>query len=233
MLENAPLLDADADEPEPRLNGHAQQPTMATGQASRALRRTMNHLSTFRTLYIIGAFAFVIDTSFMMGVAPTTRLIELGICRDYYRKAEPGVIGPGGNVAELLCKVDTVQSRLAEVNGYITMLGFLPGMNSCSIPLEADRPPGIFLAVPFGILADRYGRIIVCAAAIVGVSLGYFWLFAVLYFYETLPFNLLYAYPLFFCIGGGAPVITALILAIITDVAPKEIRWVLRWIQRF
>jgi MFS family permease len=78
--------------------------------------------------------------------------------------------------------------------------------------------------VPFGILADQYGRILVCAAGIVGVTLGYLWLFAVLYFYETLPFNLIYAYPLFFCLGGGAPVIVALILAIITDAAPKEIR---------
>jgi len=78
--------------------------------------------------------------------------------------------------------------------------------------------------VPFGILADTYGRIIVSFAGIVGVSLGYMWLFAVLYFYETLPFSLIYAYPLFFCIGGGAPIISALILAIITDVAPKEIR---------
>ena len=233
MLENAPLLDADADEPEPRLNGHAQQPTMAKGQAARALARTMNHLSTFRILYVIGVFAFVVDISFMMGAAPTTRLLELGICREHYRLADPSVIEPGGNVPELLCKIGEVQSQLAEVNGYITMLAFLPGMNSCSILLEADRPPGIFLSVPFGILADTYGRIIVSFTGIVGVSLGYLWLFAVLYFYETLPFGLIYAYPLFFCIGGGTPVITALILAIITDVSPKEIRWVLGWIQRF
>jgi hypothetical protein len=86
---------------------------------------------------------------------------------------------------------------------------------------------GIFLAVPYGILADTYGRIVVCGAGIIGVTAGYCWLFAVLYFYETLPFNLIYAYPLFFCIGGGGPVVAALILAIITDVTPKEIRLVL------
>lgn len=80
-------------------------------------------------------------------------------------------------------------------------------------------------------LADTYGRIIICAAGIVGVTLGYLWLFAVLYFYETLPFNLIYAYPVFFCIGGGAPVISALIMAIITDVAPKDIRYVFRVIR--
>src|ERR1700744_4718281 len=84
--------------------------------------------------------------------------------------------------------------------------------------------PGVFLSVPFGILADTYGRIIISFIGIVGVSLGYLWLFAVLYFYQTLPFSLVYAYPVFFCIGGGPSIITALILAIITDVAPKEIR---------
>jgi hypothetical protein len=120
---DAPLLDADDDEPE----AHPHTPAMSKRPTTRSLRLVLEHLRTFRVLYIIGVFAFVIDTSFMMGAAPTTRLLELGICREYYRTADPSVIGPGGDVAELLCKVAEVQARLAEVNGYITMLAFLPG----------------------------------------------------------------------------------------------------------
>jgi hypothetical protein len=127
-LENAPLLDAGADdELDARVNHGAAPATMSTSQITRTFRLGLAHLAKFRILYIIGVFAFIIDTSFMMGVAPTTRLLELGICREHYRTTDPSVIEPGGDVAELLCKIDVVQSRLAEVNGYIGMLAFLPG----------------------------------------------------------------------------------------------------------
>jgi hypothetical protein len=125
-IEHEPLLNA-PDETDPDLNRPAQAPTMAKSGVPWSLRLVLDHLRMFRVLYVIGVFAFVIDISFMMGAAPMTRLLELGICREHFRVADPSVIEPGGNVPELLCKIGEVQSRLAEVNGYITMIAFLPG----------------------------------------------------------------------------------------------------------
>jgi hypothetical protein len=131
-VENEPLLDAPGVEPDLQLA--AQAPAMAKSEASWSLRLVLDHLRTFRILYVIGVFAFVVDISFMIGAAPTTRLLELGICREHYRTADPSVIEPGGNVPELLCKIGEVQARLAEVNGYITMIAFLPGEHVPTLP---------------------------------------------------------------------------------------------------
>jgi hypothetical protein len=131
MAENDPLINAPDDSDGPDLAVPAQQQqapaAMPSTGAQWTLARALAHVATYRVLYIIGVFAFVIDISFMMGAAPVTRLLELGICREHYRVADPSVIEPGGNVPEMLCKIGEVQARLAEVNGYITMLAFLPG----------------------------------------------------------------------------------------------------------
>ena len=121
-IEAEPLLDAPGDGPD--LRTAPQSPAMAKPWS---LRLVLDHLRTFRILYIIGVFAFAVDISFMIGAAPMTRLIELGICREHYSVADPSVIEPGGNVPELLCKIGEIQSRLAEVNGYLTMIAFFPG----------------------------------------------------------------------------------------------------------
>jgi hypothetical protein len=83
--------------------------------------------TTYRILYIIGLFVFFINTSLLMVAPSLTRIIELDICRDYYSTANLGVIGPGGDVPELLCKIKEVQSKAAEVKGVLIMLGVLPG----------------------------------------------------------------------------------------------------------
>jgi hypothetical protein len=140
VLENAPLLNGEDEAgSEAELNGHSVRTTMSKGQVSRTFRLVLEHLATFRILYIIGVFAFIIDTSLLMGVAPTTRLLELGICREYYRAADPSVIGPGGDVPELLCKVGEVQSRLAEVNGWLTMVAFLPSSRRPASPMPLEK----------------------------------------------------------------------------------------------
>ena len=76
-------------------------------------------------------------------------------------------------------------------------------------------------------MADKYGRKIIAFLGLLGVILGLSFVFLVLTAYTIFPFNTIYVFPLFFLIGGGPALISALFLAIITDVTPKEIRSVL------
>jgi hypothetical protein len=55
------------------------------------------------------------------------RLMELNLCREYYRKVDPSVILPDGNVPEMLCKLPVIQSELAEIRGFSGMLDGIPG----------------------------------------------------------------------------------------------------------
>jgi MFS family permease len=91
---------------------------------------------------------------------------------------------------------------------------------SCSPNLTA-----LFFSVPFGILADRIGRKVVCTLGVIGLTLGFFWYFLVFRFYTIFPLAAVYAFPLFFIIGGGGSVVAALIMAMISDVTPRDIRY--------
>jgi MFS family permease len=72
-------------------------------------------------------------------------------------------------------------------------------------------------------MADKYGRKLVALLGLCGVILGLTYLFIVLEADNMFPFNAIYAFPIFFLIGGGPAVIGALFMAIIADITPKEI----------
>ena len=62
-----------------------------------------------------------------MRQVPEVRILELVVCRDYYRSVNPDVIGPDGDVPSSLCQVKDIQRRLAEVRGMLGMLQMVPG----------------------------------------------------------------------------------------------------------
>lgn len=59
---------------------------------------------------------------------PLNRLIELAICREYYQRHDPTVIEPDGNITERFCKLQEVQTRLAVLNGAISMSALTVGI---------------------------------------------------------------------------------------------------------
>ncbi|KAF2671368.1 MFS general substrate transporter [Microthyrium microscopicum] len=206
--ETAPLLDACESTDEQ--NGRDGNAISAQKQrSSEVVDELVEHWQKFSTLYIISMFALIIDISFGMMITPMSRLLELGVCRNFYAIHDPSVIQPGGDVLEQLCKIAPVQSKLAEINGILGMLGALPGL---------------LFSIPYGIMADTYGRKVISAVSIVGLSLGMIWFYLVLIFYEVFPIEAVYAFPVFFIIGGGGPIISALIQAMIADVTPVELR---------
>lgn len=82
----------------------------------------------------------------------------------------------------------------------------------------------LFFSVPFGILADKFGRKTISVLSVIGLTTGFLWYFLVFRFYDFFPLEAIYAFPIFFCIGGGGNVIAALISAMVVDVTSRDIR---------
>jgi hypothetical protein len=106
----------------------------------------------------------IIDMGAFLADAPRTRVYEANICLAHYRDLDPAAIGPDGTVPEKLCKVDAVQQRLAAIFGWQDMF---------------DAIPSIFLAIPFGTLADKVGRKWIFTASLIGLELSSAWVLMV------------------------------------------------------
>jgi hypothetical protein len=62
-----------------------------------------------------------------MGEAAKIRMLELGLCREYYSVTDPSAIGADDSIPEHLCKIQKVQSELAKLRGFLGLLEGLPG----------------------------------------------------------------------------------------------------------
>ena len=103
----------------------------------------------------------IVDVGAFLAEAPKTRVFEANLCVRYFEKHDPSKIGPDGTVKEELCKEDAIQSKLAMIFGWQDMF---------------DAIPGLFLAVPCGILADKWGRKWIFAASLMGLQLNSAWI---------------------------------------------------------
>jgi hypothetical protein len=172
-----------------------------------------HHFSQWSTLYICSLFILLVDVPNFLSEVPKLRMLELGICRDYYAATDPSVIGRDGSVPEHLCKVHEIQSALAKMRG---ILGMIEGI------------PGLILAIPYGVLADSKGRRLVTGLSLLGFVLRDIWAFTALFFHRVFPVRAVYAAPAFLVLGGGSTVISPMVMAIIAAAIPEESRYVHR-----
>jgi hypothetical protein len=173
-----------------------------------ALRR---HFAKWWTVYICGLLILTSDVPNFMSEAPRLRMLELGLCREYYAVHDPSVIGDNGGIPERLCKLPQIQSSVARMRGIMAMM---------------EAIPGLLLAVPFGILADKKGRRLVIGLCLTGFLLRDTWTFATLYFYKVFPLKAVYAAPLTAVIGGGPTVISPMLLAVVAASISAESRYI-------
>ena len=75
----------------------------------------------FMTIHFLLAFCELIL------IAPLIKLLEQSLCISYYDLHDPSVFGPGGDVPELLCKIPEIQTPLATIRGWKSMLDTFPG----------------------------------------------------------------------------------------------------------
>lgn len=71
---------------------------------------------------------------------PVSRVIERRLCREYFAKHDPSVIGPDGSVSEGLCKLPDVQSGLARIQGLMETAWIVGGENRTSRHLSRSVP---------------------------------------------------------------------------------------------
>ncbi|KAF5720124.1 major facilitator superfamily transporter [Fusarium mundagurra] len=203
VSESTPLL-------QPDLNGSA--PTRSSPTKDRVIQwRTtwQRHFSQWSALYVCSLFILLVDVPNFLSEVPKLRMLELGLCRDYYAVTDPSVIGRDGSVPEHLCKVNEIQSALAKMRG---ILGMIEGI------------PGLMLAIPYGVLADSKGRRLVTGLSLLGFVLRDIWAFTVLCFHRVFPVRAVYAAPAFLVLGGGSTVISPMIMAIIAAALPEASR---------
>ncbi|KAG8533886.1 uncharacterized protein KY384_001627, partial [Bacidia gigantensis] len=81
-----------------------------------------------RTIVLCTLLILIADIGGSMLVAPDVRVLELSLCRQYYKRHDPTVIGPPpfALVEERLCKIADIQGPLAELRGLRASLSVIP-----------------------------------------------------------------------------------------------------------
>lgn len=110
-----------------------------------------------RVVILCMGIAVTANVGVYLFLAPKIRLFESIICKDYYLRAEPSLISGDGSVPEQFCKVSVVQDGLATIVGW---------------QLFFDSIPAILLPIPYGYLADKYGRKWIAVLALLSYTLS-------------------------------------------------------------
>lgn len=117
----------------------------------------------------------------------------MAVCRDYYLTHDPRVIGPPPNayIEENLCKLDEIQVKLAYLRAWKEVFKTIPGkfyflrMAPPSVFIIIPNSlcfisyAGLLLTIPFGRLADKFGRKPLLLFGITGELLSYLWMILV------------------------------------------------------
>ncbi|KAL0253439.1 hypothetical protein SLS55_010418 [Diplodia seriata] len=213
-------LEADSSETTPLLvSAHQEQrhsddssspPSLLHPEQQRPPRS--NHRFWPYAAVLCGALSLVADLGDGLTAAPEVRLLEMAVCRDYYRARDPHLIGPPplSYVREELCKRDEIQVELAYLRALKSLFAAIPGL---------------FCTLLFGRLADVWGRKPILLLGMTGQILTYLWVILICYFHEVFPTRLIWASAIFQLMGGGHRNISALMNTVIVDVAPENARY--------
>ncbi|CAI7568605.1 unnamed protein product [Penicillium glandicola] len=139
---------------------------------------------------------------YFISAAPQLRLLESIVCQHYYKDSESSASEAG--IPGHLCKEGPVQAALAELLGWQSFF---------------DNIPGLILALPYGILADKYGRRLIMTLSFVGQFVGMSWVLVVCWL--GLPIRAIWLSSLFLIVGGGSNVAASVSMMAITDSTPE------------
>jgi MFS family permease len=98
-------------------------------------------------LFYVAVF-LVFEISILLVSVPMSPIQEAIICRKYY---------PDAAKTSPVCKSEVVQSELSMLKGWEITFGLLPGM---------------LTAVPYGMVADKYGFKVVLGLSLLGLTLS-------------------------------------------------------------
>ncbi|RAL15484.1 MFS general substrate transporter [Aspergillus homomorphus CBS 101889] len=176
-------------------------PLLGTDQVPRTSASSSQKLAVMVTASML---ILAMDFGFYLTAAPQTKIFEDIVCRNYMAAlGNPADAVP----TEGVCKSEPVQSELALVNGWKE---------------TSDVLPGILLSVPYGVLADRWGRKPVLLLGILGILLGEIWVRVVCLYPTVLPLRLVWLSGMWRLIGGGDIALSSIALVMVADRFPED-----------
>ncbi|KAJ5205015.1 uncharacterized protein N7498_005894 [Penicillium cinerascens] len=185
---------------------HGETEPLLANTAHDAPVRSRSRNSKLLVLIACSTFILAADFGFFMAQAPQTAIFEEIICRHHAIQSR-GINATIDGVDP--CKSELVQGELALILGYRDTFDVLPG---------------ILLLLPFGILADRWGRKPVLYLSVLGVLLSETWIRLVCYFSDFMPLRMVWLSGLWRMIGGGDQVASNVCLVMVADIFSEEER---------
>lgn len=174
-----------------------QEPLLRSrgGDAIQDASPTSLSYAHLRLLILVCISIVAADFGNSLTLAPQISIFESLICRR---------IGAGSD-----CKSPEVQGELVLLIGWKETI---------------DQLPGIILALPYGLAADRIGRKPILVLCLIGLVLEEVAIRLVCWWNVALPLRMIWATPVFQIIGGGPQTATAMAYAMITDIIPMDRR---------
>ncbi|ESZ96471.1 hypothetical protein SBOR_3093 [Sclerotinia borealis F-4128] len=159
---------------------------------------------------LLTTIVFIIGFGGYLAWIPSMRIYEDILCHRYYEELQgQGNISLSSRIDEARCKGDKVQEELNILTAGLETLKSLPGM---------------FMAVPYGLLADKIGRKPVFAMSIFGILLSLLFEVFIMSEWMMLPIRVVWLAPFMQFIGGGEKTAAAIFYAIISDVTTQSER---------
>ncbi|KAK5989003.1 Efflux pump ustT [Cladobotryum mycophilum] len=158
-----------------------------------------------RLLLLVCVSIVAIDFGSYLSYAPQIEIFESIICRRLHSSGLDFVYHANNSTS--VCKSDDVQSELA----------LLVGWNQ-----SFNQLPGILLALPYGLMADRVGRKTVLLLSLIGLLMEEVVIRMIVWWSDFIPLRVIWLAPLFQIAGGGPQIATSMAYTMISDVFPAE-----------
>lgn len=196
MFESTSIsIQIEPDESRPLLDSEFDSPPTPSSSSS------VPSSKTWLVLIIISVLALTVDLGFYLTTAPQLEIFQDIICKNYYARAD--------GFDEDRCKSDAVQSELALVSGWLDTFNTLPS---------------VLLSIPYGVLADHWGRKPVILIGMFGFLLGDAWTRVVCFWPNIFSLRLVWLSGLGRAIGGGDQVLSCIALVMLADVVSEDER---------
>ncbi|KDN70779.1 putative ATP synthase F0 [Colletotrichum sublineola] len=154
----------------------------------------------FKAIAMAMTFVIIVEFGAYLQVPPSYQLMEEIICRKYHSVPIIQRVGHDD-----VCKLPQVQGELAIIMGWKSSF---------------DCIPPLLTAIPYGVIADKYGRRPVLSLAMLGIMLECLWQLQPLLWPNVLPLWTVWFGSVFQFIGGGSGMVRAMLWTMISDVIP-------------